>query len=99
MDYGKAMVRRKWPARQEDEKGVQRRGSATTSWHDERTRGQHNERTMRDDVNTSWQDKTMRGRHNKTTRRQGGRRVERRRTNQPARHEEERVAQQEDEER
>jgi hypothetical protein len=35
-------------------KGGASRGDATTSWLDERTRGQHNKRTWRVDATASW---------------------------------------------
>jgi len=44
------------------QEGGAMRGNATTSQHNERTRGQCNERMTRDDgTATSWQDKTTRG--------------------------------------
>ena len=41
-----------------NERGAQGEATqlATSSLYDERTRGQHNERMMRDDVTTSWRD-------------------------------------------
>ena len=42
--------------------GGARSGNATTSQHDERSRGQCNERTTKDDdATTNWRDETMRG--------------------------------------
>ena len=41
-----------------------KRGDATTSWHDELTRGWRNERMARNDATTSWRYKTTRGRRN-----------------------------------
>jgi len=77
--------------------GGARRGNATTSQHDERTRGQCNERTTRDDgATTSWRDKTTRGRRNERTARGNattrGRLKERQRNNQPTRCVDKRVA-------
>jgi len=74
IDYGKVMVRQRWPAQQEGEArgqgGNARRGNATTSQYNERTRGWCNKRTMRDDdATTSWRDEMMRGRHVTMTRR------------------------------
>jgi len=44
------------------QEGGARTGNATTSQHDERTRGRCNKRMTRDDGATaSWHDKTMRG--------------------------------------
>ena len=69
--------------------GGERRGNATTSQHNERTRGRCNERTTRDDgATTSWRDATMRG---GTTRQRDDERA--------ARRVDERVAQREDGER
>jgi len=59
MDYVKVMVtRQRWQARQNNERGVHGEATqqATSSLHDEKTRGRHNKRTMRDDVTTSWRD-------------------------------------------
>jgi hypothetical protein len=43
-------------------RGGARTGNATTSQHDERTRGRCNKRTTRDDgATTSWRDETIRG--------------------------------------
>jgi hypothetical protein len=66
--------------------GGARRGNATTSQHDERTRGRCNERTTRDDdATTSWCKETTRGRHDETTRRQDNERAARQEaTQQPA---------------
>jgi hypothetical protein len=50
------------------QEGGARRGNATTSRPDERTRGRHNERMMRDDAPTSWREDTARGRHDETMR-------------------------------
>jgi hypothetical protein len=58
-DYGKVMMRQRWPAQREDERGAQREATHQPAGHDERMRGQHNERRMRDGVTTSWHDKTM----------------------------------------
>jgi hypothetical protein len=46
--------------------GGARQGNATTSWRNERTRGQHNERTARDDATTNWRTEMTSRRHNKT---------------------------------
>ena len=57
-------------------------GNATTSQHDERMRGQCNERRARDDVaTTSWHDKAMRGKA--TRRRDDKRAAHREATQQP----------------
>jgi hypothetical protein len=57
----------------ERREGGARTGNATTSQHDERTRGWCNERTTRDDgATTSWRDETTRG---GTTRRGDGERA------------------------
>jgi hypothetical protein len=63
--------------------GGARIGNATTSQHDERTRGWCNKRTTRDDgATTSWRNETTRG---GTTRRQDNKRAARREaTQQPA---------------
>ena len=61
--------------------GGARRGNATTSWCDKRTRGWHNKRTTRHDAIISWHDKTMRGWRDEMRRRRG---VERQHNNQLA---------------
>jgi len=63
------------PVRREDKRGA--RGAtkgrgrvmrdATTSCHNELTRGWRNERTARGNATTSWRDKTTRGQRNKRT--------------------------------
>jgi hypothetical protein len=50
------------------QEGGARRGNATTSWHDERTRGQHSESMTRDNSTTSWRDETTLGWHDETMR-------------------------------
>jgi hypothetical protein len=52
-----------------EREGGARRGNATTSRHDEWTRGRHNKMTMRDDATTSWHDETTRGGYDETMRR------------------------------
>ena len=44
-----------------------RREDATTSWHDELTRGWYNERTARGNATTSWRNKMTRGQRNERT--------------------------------
>jgi len=57
-------VRWRWrwtTTRRGREGGARMTGNATTSQHDERTRGQCNERTTRDNgATTSWRDETTR---------------------------------------
>jgi len=63
--------------------GGARRGNATTSQNDERTRGRCNERTTRDDgATTSWRDAKMRG--DTTRQRDDERAVHREATQQPS---------------
>jgi len=65
------------------QEGGARTGNATTSHHNERTRGRCNKRMTRDDgVTTSWRDETARG---GTTKRRDNKRAARREaTQQPA---------------
>ena len=73
--------------------GGARTDNATTSQHNERTRGRCNERMTRDDgTTTSWRDETIRG---GTMRRQDNERAarQRRHNNQPTWQEDEREVQ------
>ena len=73
---------RQWTTTRGQEGGA-RRGNATTSQHDERTRGWCNKRMMRDDrATTSWRNKTTKG---DTTRQRDNERAARQEaTQQPA---------------
>jgi hypothetical protein len=51
---GKAMARRMMAGTTRGREGGARGGNATTSRHNERTRGWHDKRMMRDDATTSW---------------------------------------------
>jgi hypothetical protein len=75
---------RRWTTTRRGREGSARMtGNATTSQHDERTRGRCNERTTRDDgATTSWRNETTR---DGTTRlRDGERAAQREATQQPA---------------